>query len=115
MFGEVHLRMDAPTRQQFYNELITDFAERPRTIVIASHLIGEVESFLETVTILDGKTVLLSDESERFRSRGITLTGPTTVVERLYVGHAAGGRRCRSDYRPSPLQDLFIDLTRGSS
>lgn len=57
MFDEVHLGMDAPTRQQFYDELISDFAERPRTIILASHLISEVESFLETVTILAGKTI----------------------------------------------------------
>lgn len=91
MFDEVHLGMDAPTRQQFYDELIADFAERPRTIILASHLISEVESFLETVTILAGKTILLSDESDRLRTQGITLTGPTAAVERICAGHTIVG------------------------
>lgn len=136
MFDEVHLGMDAPTRQQFYDELIADFAEHPRTIILASHLINEVESFLETVTILAGETILLSDESERLRSQGITLTGPTAVVERICAGHTAVGHRDLGPTReitlfeeldpavlraaeesgltvgPAPLQDLFIHLTK---
>jgi len=136
MFDEVHLGMDAPTRQQFYDELIADFAEQPRTIILASHLISEVESFLETVTILAGKTILLSDESDRLRTQGITLTGPTAAVERICAGHTTVGHRDLGPTRevtlfeevapvavraaqeagvsvdPAPLQDLFIHLTK---
>ncbi len=139
MFDEVHLGMDAPTRQLFYDELIADFAEHPRTIIIASHLINEIESFLETVTILAGKTILLSDESERLRARGITVTGPTAVVERFCEGHTSVGHRDLGPTRevtlfeeldpatvraaqdaglsvgPAPLQDLFIHLTKESA
>lgn len=136
MFDEVHLGMDAPTRQLFYDELIADFAEHPRTVVIASHLINEIESFLETVTILAGKTILLSDESDRLRTQGITLTGPTAVVESICAGHTTVGHRDLGPTRevtlfeeldpvtvreaqdaglsvgPAPLQDLFIHLTK---
>lgn len=139
MFDEVHLGMDAPTRQQFYDALIADFAEHPRTIIIASHLINEIESFLETVTILAAKTVLLSDESERLRTQGITLTGPTDAVQRICQGHAVVGHRDLGPTRevvlfekldsatelaaqeagisvgPAPLQDLFIHLTKEAS
>lgn len=139
MFDEVHLGMDAPTRQQFYDELIADFAEHPRTIIIASHLINEIESFLETVTILAGKTILLSDESERLRAQGTTLTGPTAVVARFCEGHTSVGHRDLGPTRevtlleeldpatvrdaqdaglsvgPASLQDLFIHLTKESA
>src|SRR5699024_2862090 len=52
LFDEVHLGMDAPTRRRFYELLIADYAEHPRTIVLSSHLISEVEHLLERVVML---------------------------------------------------------------
>lgn len=49
MFDEVHLGMDAPTRQRFYDELLTDFAEHPRTVLLSTHLISEIEHLLAWV------------------------------------------------------------------
>lgn len=139
MFDEVHLGMDAPARQHFYDELLRDFAERPRTIVLSSHLISEVETMLETVTILHGGRLLLSEEAEDVRARGATLTGPTAVVDRLTAGASVIGARDLGPTRqvtlfgdlapdlldragqagvqvgPVPLQDLFIHLTNHQS
>lgn len=107
MFDEVHLGMDAPTRQRFYDELIADFAEHPRTVIVSSHLISEIEPLLETVTILAGGTVLLSAEADDLRSRGVTLTGPADAIERATVGHAVVGMR---DLGPTRQVTLFGDL-----
>lgn len=140
MFDEVHLGMDAPTRQKFYDELIADFAEHPRTIILSSHLISEIEPLVETVTILAGGTVLLSEEADDLRRRGVTLTGPTAAVDQsaasqTALGHTVVGSRDLGPTRqltlygdldqqalvdaeraglqigPVPLQDLFIHLT----
>ncbi|MGC5617455.1 ATP-binding cassette domain-containing protein [Georgenia sp. Z1491] len=80
MFDEVHLGMDAPTRVEFYDLLVADYAEHPRTIVISSHLISEIENVLEDVVLLDVGRVLHSGGSEELRARGATLTGRTEVV-----------------------------------
>lgn len=109
MFDEVHLGMDAPTRQQFYDELIADFATHPRTVIVSSHLISEIEPLLETVTILHGNTVLLSDETDDLRSRGATLTGPVAAVDQAAVGHSVIGMR---DLGPTRELTLFGDLDR---
>lgn len=138
MFDEVHLGMDAPTRQLFYDSLIADFAEHPRTIIISSHLISEIETFLDTVTILSGGTVMLSEEADDVRSKGVTLTGPAALVDAAAAGHHPVGLRDLGPTRavtlfedldpavlhdaeragvrvgPVPLQDLFIHLTKKS-
>jgi ABC-2 type transport system ATP-binding protein len=135
MFDEVHLGMDAPARQHFYDELLRDFAEHPRTIILSSHLINEIETMLETVTILHGGRLLLSEEADELRVRGATLTGATAVVDRLTAGQSVIGTRDLGPTRqvtlfgdldpelldsagragvqvgPVPLQDLFIHLT----
>jgi ABC-2 type transport system ATP-binding protein len=136
MFDEVHLGMDAPTRQLFYDALIADFAEHPRTVILSSHLISEVESLLETVTILHHGKVLLSGEADDLRSQGMTLTGPADVVDRISAGHQIVGQRDLGRTRQVtlfgadddvaraarqaglelggvPLQDMFIHLTEG--
>jgi len=135
MFDEVHLGMDAPSRQRFYNELLTDFAERPRTIVLSSHLISEVEHMLETVTILHEGRLLLSGEADDLHARGATLTGPAATVDQHASGLQVVGTRNLGPTRQVtvfgdldeqaleaaehdglqvgavPLQDLFIHLT----
>ena len=107
MFDEVHLGMDAPSRQRFYDELLADFAARPRTIILSSHLINEIETMLETVTILHAGRVLLSDEADELRARGVTLTGPTAAVDQLCAGQSVIGTR---DLGPTRQVTLFGDL-----
>ena len=135
MFDEVHLGMDAPSRQLFYDELLKDFAEHPRTIVLSSHLISEIEHLLETVTILHHGRLLLSNEAEDLHRQGATLTGPAQIIDRHAAHLAVVGARDLGPTRQItlfgeldesalaaaerdglqlgavPLQDLFIHLT----
>ena len=139
MFDEVHLGMDAPSRQRFYDEVLTEFAERPRTIVLSSHLIHEIENMLESVTILHEGRLLLTGEADDLHTRGATLTGPRAQVDRATGGLRVVGTRDLGPTRQVtvfgdldedvlsaaeadglqvgsvPLQDLFIHLTDSTS
>lgn len=81
MFDEVYLGLDAPARYTFYDLLLADYVEHPRTIILSSHLISEVERLFADVVILDGGRVLVAEEAEAFRARGATLTGPAAAVD----------------------------------
>ncbi len=81
MFDEVYLGMDAPTRQAFYEEMLQDYMAHPRTIVLSSHLIEEVERLFEQVVIIDDGRLLLQDEADALRERGVTVTGPHATAE----------------------------------
>jgi len=70
LFDEPHLAMDAPSRYAFYDELATDFAAHPRTVILSTHLIEEVSTLLEEVVIIDHGRLVLHDEAERLRSYG---------------------------------------------
>lgn len=107
MFDEVHLGMDAPSRQRFYDELLKDFAEHPRTVVLSSHLISEIEHMVETVTILHEGRLLLASEADDLHASGATLTGPREVVDRHTAGQSVVGTR---DLGPTRQVTVFGDL-----
>lgn len=136
LFDESHLGMDAPTRYAFYDELLADFMAHPRTFVISTHLIEEVGSLFEEVVIIDRGRLVLREEVETLRSRGVAVTGPAEAVDRIANGHTVLGERSLgatksatiygpidADLReraraaglelgPVGLQDLFVHLTR---
>lgn len=69
IFDEVHLGMDAVVRRQFTTELLADYAEHPRTIVLSSHLIEEVSDLLEDVILLHEGRLLDAGEADAVRAR----------------------------------------------
>ena len=135
MFDESHLGMDAPSRYAFYDELLTDFMDHPRTVILSTHLIEEVSSLFEQVVIIDHGRLVLHEEADRLRARGAAVTGPADVVDRFADGLTVLGKktlgptksvmvygplddayreRARSaglDIGPIALQDLFVHLT----
>lgn len=138
IFDETYIGMDAPNRETFYEALLNDYAAHPRTIVISSHLISEVERMFEDVVILDAGRVLVAGDADDVRSRGLTLTGRAADVERLLGTRDVLTRRelgptsqvtvltSPGDDLPARardaglevdgvgLQDLFVNLTRRS-
>ena len=92
-FDEPYLGLDAVARQQFYDRLIADYAEQPRTIVLSTHLIEEIGDLLEHVLLIDHGRVLLDEDAETLRGRALTVSGPTAAV----AGFTAGRRVLHSD------------------
>ena len=139
MFDEVYLGMDAPSRYRFYDLLLADYVEHPRTIVLSSHLISEIERLFSGVVILDDGKVLLAEEADVVRGRGATLTGPADAVDTatsgltvlaarslgrtkqvtvygdLDDGTLAVARRADLEVGAVAIQDLFVHLTEKES
>ncbi|MFQ6270480.1 ATP-binding cassette domain-containing protein [Kutzneria viridogrisea] len=136
IFDESYLGMDAPARYTFYEELIADYGRHPRTVLLSSHLIEEVDALFEQVLILDGGRLLLHEDTDVLRARGQTVTGPAEAVDRFVAsltvvgekrlggtkavtvyGELAEDRRRQAraeglDLGPISVQDLFVHLTR---
>lgn len=138
-FDEPYLGLDAVARQMFYDRLLADYAEHPRTIVISSHLIDEIADLIEQVIVLDDAKVAVDDTADNLRDRAFTVVGPETAVDeflagreelhRERLGHVASvtalGRLSDADRRaltaaglstaPVSLQDLIVRLTQRSA
>ena len=135
MFDEAHLGMDAPSRQAFQDELLRDFMDRPRTVIVSTLLIEEQSQLFEQVMILHQGRLLLHEDVDELRSRGVTVTGPADAVDGFVSGLTVLGeqrlgrtkavmvygalddarrraaRDAGLDVGPVALQDLFIHLT----
>lgn len=48
--------MDSAVRKDFYRALLKDYLEYPRTIIVSSHLLSELEEVLEDILLIDHGT-----------------------------------------------------------
>ncbi len=87
IFDEPYLGLDAVARQLFYDRLLADYAERPRTIVLSTHLIDEVSDLIEHVVLLDRGRVLLDGDAQTLRGDAVTVSGPVGAVSTFVAGH----------------------------
>ncbi len=83
LFDEPYLGLDAVARQVFYDRLLADYAENPRTVVLSTHLIDEVSGLLEHVVLLDRGRVVLDTSSEALLDDAVQVTGPHQLVDRF--------------------------------
>ncbi|MDX2974226.1 ABC transporter ATP-binding protein [Kribbella solani] len=135
IFDESYLGMDVPSRNLFYDALLADYAEVPRTIVLSTHLVSEVSAMLEEVVILDGGRLVTQSPVDALRGRGASVVGPAAAVDKFTAGFTVlaeerlGGTKSTTvlgdlhpalvadaaaaglEIGPVGLQDLFVHLT----
>ncbi|NLE82072.1 MAG: ABC transporter ATP-binding protein [Rhodococcus sp.] len=134
-FDEPYLGLDAVARHLFYDRLLADYAENPRTIVLSTHLIDEVADLLEHVILIDHGRIIADADADELRESAIVVAGPSVDVD-PFVGSRSELRResmgnhtrvtLRSDSRsedvahakalglsvePVSLQQLIVDTT----
>jgi ABC-2 type transport system ATP-binding protein len=85
-FDEPYLGLDAVARQTFYDRLLEDYSEHPRTVVLSTHLIDEVSNLLEHVLVIDEGRILIDQDAEQLRGTAATVVGTRTAVD-AFVAH----------------------------
>jgi ABC-2 type transport system ATP-binding protein len=86
LFDEPYLGLDAVARQIFYDRLLADYAEHPRTILLSTHLIDEVANLLEHVVIIDRGRIAVDAAADDLRGRAVTVSGRAAAVDE-FVAH----------------------------
>jgi ABC-2 type transport system ATP-binding protein len=85
-FDEPYLGLDAVARHLFYDRLLADYAEHPRTVVLSTHLIDEVSNLLEHVLVIDHGKIIIDADADTVRSSAIALVGKGSAVEAFAQG-----------------------------
>lgn len=130
LLDEPVLGLDANHRELFYRELIENYAEKPRTVIISTHLIEEVADLIEEVVIIKDGKILIENSAESVKATGYGVTGKASEVEKFIEGknvlsvESLGGLKTAYLYGEAPklmpealeisgldLQKLFIQLT----
>ena len=137
IFDEAYLSMDAPTRDLFYKEVIKDQARHPRTIIMSTHLVSEMEYLFDEVIIIHKGQLIRKGSYEEIVAGGHAITGPAAEVDVFANGkeilstETLGGfkkitlfgditdkeyllaQEMNLTISSTTLQDLFIHLTGG--
>ncbi len=82
IFDEPVLGLDANHRELFYKELMKDYIENPKTIILSTHIIEEVSSLLENVVILNDRKIVNTDEAEELLNKVYTVSGLSQNVDK---------------------------------
>jgi ABC-2 type transport system ATP-binding protein len=93
LFDEPYAGLDAVARQIFYDRLLAEYAERPRTILLSTHLIDEAAALFESVVVIDRGRVVLEAAADGLRGVATTVSGPVLAVEEFTAGRPVWNRR----------------------
>jgi ABC-2 type transport system ATP-binding protein len=93
MFDEPYAGLDAVARQLFYDRLLADYAEHPRTVLLSTHLIDEAAGLLERVVLIDRGRVVLEAAADDLRGSVTSVTGPAPAVAEFTAGRPIWERR----------------------
>jgi ABC-2 type transport system ATP-binding protein len=85
-FDEPYLGLDAVARQIFYDRLLEDFGEHPRTVILSTHLIDEVSNLLEHVLVIDEGRLLIDEDADTLRGSATTVVGTRQGVDSFVAG-----------------------------
>jgi ABC-2 type transport system ATP-binding protein len=137
IFDEPVLGLDAAVRDQFYQALVQDYSEHPRTFILSTHLIDESADIFEDVLILKDGRLIISEPADQLRSGACHIAGRAEVADQFVrehglavlnregIGHLASlairgplteelrvqAAAAGLDVAPVSLQKLFIYLT----
>ena len=93
LFDEPYAGLDAVARQVFYDRLLADYAEFPRTILLSTHLIDEAAALFERVVVIDRGRVVLAAAADGLRGVATTVSGPVLAVDEFTAGRPVWNRR----------------------
>ena len=129
IFDEPSLGLDAVLRERFYEAVIEDYTEHPRTIIISTHLIDEVSRLFEDIIIIDSGNILLKSNATLLKEKAYYISGQEFIVRELardaiIMSEESFGNTLvlsvlaenglkeveGADIQPMPLQKLFVHL-----
>ncbi len=86
LFDEPTTGMDAAVRKDFYRAMLKDYLVHPRTIILSSHHLDEIEHLLEDVLLIKEGKVLAHTPVSDLKEWAVGLTGDRSSIDRWTDG-----------------------------
>lgn len=86
IFDEPTTGMDSAVRKDFYKALLKDYLEYPRTIILSSHLLSELEEILEDIFLIDHGAKRLHLPVLELKEMAVGIRGNEQVVRSFVEG-----------------------------
>lgn len=114
-FDEPYLGLDATARGIFYDELLRDYAAHPRTIILSTHLIDEMDRLLERVIVLDQGRVVRHADVDELRGGAYQVAGKAAAVDRFVRDRRVLSRRTIGGLGTAVLEGVLGDEDRAEA
>jgi ABC-2 type transport system ATP-binding protein len=105
-FDEPYLGLDAVARQLFYDRLLEDYSEHPRTVILSTHLIDEVSNLLEHVLVIDDGRIIIDESADALRGSAQTVVGAKGAVDAFVRGRPVVHREGIGGIASATLESL---------
>lgn len=86
LFDEPVLGLDANHREMLYREILANYIEEPKVVIISTHLIDEVADILEEVIIIDKGRVIRHQPVEELLESAYAVSGEASKVDQYIQG-----------------------------
>jgi ABC-2 type transport system ATP-binding protein len=93
LFDEPYAGLDPVARQLFYERMLADYAEHPRTVLLSTHLIDEAAGLMERVLVIDRGRMVLDAAADEVRGSATSVSGPAIAVAEFTAGRTVWDRR----------------------
>ena len=110
LFDEPYAGLDATARRLFYDRLLADYTEHPRTVVVSTHLIDEIADLLERVLVIDRGHIALDAPADGLRGSATAVSGPAPAVAVFVSGRTTWEHRTVGPLASATVADM-LDAT----
>lgn len=115
LLDEPYLGLDVTGRALFYELLLRDCAEHPRTVLLSTHLIGEAEDLFDRIVLLEQGMVVVDSEVDAARDLAFLLSGTAGAVDQLTAGRIVLRRQAVGGLRSVTLAGALDASTRSAA
>jgi len=125
MLDEPVLGMDVTVRKAAYEVLLREYSEHPRTFIVSSHLLSEIEGILSDIILIDEGKLVLHENIDDLRQRVYRIEGEQSAIEAFTKGrktiHKKAGMAAEAviyepltetDYTEAKKQNLTVSAVR---
>lgn len=109
IFDEPVLGLDANHRDLFYKELLANYMEEPKTIILSTHIIEEIAKILERVIIIDDKKITVDDSTENLLKSAYCVSGASGDVDKYIEGKNCINIDHMASYKSATVLEKITD------
>ena len=112
LFDEPYAGLDPVARELFYDRLLADYAEHPRTMLLSTHLIDEAAGLFERVLVMDRGQIVLNTVADDLRGAVTSVSGPAIAVAEFTAGRSVWDRRRIASQESAVVADALDETDR---
>jgi ABC-2 type transport system ATP-binding protein len=115
LFDEPYAGLDAVARQIFYDRLLADYSEHPRTVLLSTHLIDEAAGLLERALVIDRGRIALDAATDELRGSATVVSGTARAVAEFVAGRRISDLRTLGSQSSAIMLEALRDTDAGKA